>query len=84
MTSLNAIVESNTVSINAVEMNKTTALQIASKEGHIEIITYLIENGADVKVKDYKQRNALELAIEKDKGYDWNLVLALQYSIIYS
>ena len=49
-------------------MNKTTALHIASKEGHTDIIMYLLENGADVKLKDYKERNPLELAIAKNKG----------------
>ena len=56
------------MSINAVDMNKTTALHIASKEGHTDIIVYLLENGADVKLKDYKERNPLELAIAKNKG----------------
>ena len=35
------------------------------REGHADIIKFLIEHGADVTKKDYKDRNPLELAIEK-------------------
>jgi ankyrin repeat protein len=45
----------------------TTPLHLAAKEGHSEILDYLLEKGADVSVKDYKDRNPLEMAIEKSK-----------------
>ena len=61
------ILASKNVDVNANDMNKTTALHIASKAGNSAIVDFLIESGADVKMKDYKARNALELAIEKDK-----------------
>ena len=46
---------------------QTTPLHIAAKEGHQHIVTFLLERGADVTAKDYKNRNPLELAIIKDK-----------------
>ena len=57
------------VDVNADDMNKTTALHIASKAGNSAMVEFLLENGADVKKKDYKGRNALEIAIEKDKRH---------------
>ena len=35
------------------------------REGQADIIQFLIEHGADVTKKDYKDRNPLEVAIEK-------------------
>ena len=65
------IVESNRhVDINAVDINKTTALHISAREGHHLIVDYLLSCGARVTLKDYKNRNPLEMAIEKEKKYD--------------
>ena len=64
---MKTVVESNTVSVNALDVNKTTALHIAAREGHTDIISFLLEHGADVRLKDYKGRNPLQLAIEKEK-----------------
>ena len=62
------IVESNRhVDINSVDINKTTALHIAAREGHHLIVDYLLSAGAKVTLKDYKNRNPLELAIDKEK-----------------
>ena len=64
------IVESNRhVDINSVDINKTTALHIAAREGHHLIADYLLSCGARVTLKDYKNRNPLEMAIEKEKKY---------------
>ena len=66
--SLMAIVDSsNRVDVDATDNNHTTPLHLAAREGHNEIIDYLIQKGADVTVKDYKDRNPLEMAIEKGK-----------------
>ena len=66
--SLIAILDSSSrVDIDATDNNNTTPLHLAAREGHSEIIDYLIEKGADVSVKDYKDRNPLEMAIEKGK-----------------
>ena len=68
--SMKLIVESNRhVDINSVDINKTTALHIAAREGHHLIADYLLSCGARVTLKDYKNRNPLEMAIEKEKKY---------------
>ena len=65
------IVASNRhVDINSVDINKTTALHLASREGHQDVMSYLLECGARVTAKDYKNRNPLELAIDKGKKYE--------------
>jgi ankyrin repeat protein len=66
--SLIAILESSSsVDIDATDNNNTTPLHLAAREGHCEILDYLLEKGADVSVKDYKDRNPLEIAIEKSQ-----------------
>ncbi len=62
---------------------KQTALHLASLNGHLEIVPYLIEKGADVNVKDRWQQTPLHLASEKghlevvqcltEKGADINV-----------
>ena len=42
-------------------------ITICVRKGHSNIIQYLIDNGSDVTKKDYKDRNPLEVAIEKGK-----------------
>ena len=65
------IVDSNRhVDINSVDINKTSPLHIAAREGHKVIADYLLECGAKVTLKDYKNRNPLELAIQKGKKYE--------------
>lgn len=59
--------EGGKIDINAVDMNKTTALHIAAKSGNPEIVEFLLEHGADIKLKDYRGRNALDAAIDKDQ-----------------
>ena len=65
--SIKKIFKKKNVNIDAADVNTTTALHIASKAGNDEIVGFLLESGADVTKKDYKRRNALECAIEKDK-----------------
>ena len=61
------MVEGGNIDINARDVNKTTALHIAAKSGNPEIVEFLLEHGADIRLKDYKGRNALDAAIDKDQ-----------------
>jgi ankyrin repeat protein len=66
--SLIAILDSSSrVDIDVADNNNTTPLHLAAREGHSEILDYLLGKGANVSVKDYKDRNPLEMAIEKSK-----------------
>ena len=56
---------SSKIDINVTDNHNTTPLHLAAKEGHSDIIHFLLEKGADVSIKDYKDRNPLEIAIEK-------------------
>ncbi|XP_054169183.1 ankyrin repeat domain-containing protein 16-like [Oppia nitens] len=51
--------------VNCVTINTNlTPLHMAVKEGHIETIELLKEFGADLQIKDNKQRKPLDLAID--------------------
>ena len=39
--------------------NRMTPLMMAAKQGHFEIVKYLVENGAKIKQKDKFSKNAL-------------------------
>ncbi len=43
-----------------------TALNYADENGHIEIVTFLLENGADIHVWDRNKMTPLYLAVRKD------------------
>ena len=40
-------------------------LLLAAKNGHDDLVSALIENGADLSAEDYDQRNCLDIAIDK-------------------
>ncbi|MCK4712071.1 MAG: hypothetical protein KAT26_04245 [Marinosulfonomonas sp.] len=45
----------------------TALIHIAAKnQRHPEVLTVLIERGADIEVKDYRNRNAISVAIDND------------------
>lgn len=46
------------VCVNCGDRNGLTPLHIASRMGHLKFITFLIDNGADVFIKDLKQNDA--------------------------
>lgn len=41
---------------------KQTALYYAAREGHLEAVKILVENGIDINIKDYKNQYALNYA----------------------
>ena len=51
--------------VDLEDNNKTTPLHLAAKKGLCEVFDILLENKADISLKDYKDRNVLELAIFK-------------------
>lgn len=52
--------------INAVDKENNTALILASKFGYDEIVKILIENGADINIKNNDGKTALDYAEEND------------------
>jgi ankyrin repeat protein len=55
------------MNVDTADNNKTTPLHLAAKKGYPDILDVLLERGADITAKDYKNRNALEVAIEKNQ-----------------
>jgi uncharacterized protein len=55
------------MNVDTADNNKTTPLHLAAKNGYPDILEVLLERGADITAKDYKNRNALEVAIEKNQ-----------------
>ena len=52
----------NGASINRKNIDGSTALILASENGHLEVVTYLVEKGADIDLKDSVGSTALTLA----------------------
>ncbi len=50
--------------INMVDENGETALTIAAREGHYDVVKYLLEKGASTKMSDKKGRTAFTLAVQ--------------------
>lgn len=55
----------NKNNINAIDVNGTTALMSAAKDGNILAVTYLLENGALIAMYDFFDKSALLLASEE-------------------
>lgn len=51
-----------TSDINALDPDGKTALHIASENGHLAIVKFLLDNGADPSIVDHDGRNALSYA----------------------
>ena len=51
--------------VNATQESETSALHVASENGHLGIVKSLIEKGADVNAKDRFDKTPLYLALEK-------------------
>lgn len=46
------LADSQQSNINAVNRNGSTALSLAAKSGHLNVVDILINNGADVNIKN--------------------------------
>lgn len=65
-----AFVEQLGVPVDSIEMCGRTALHTASIRGHLDVVQYLLDQGADVEAKDNAQLTPLHLAA-------WNNRLAI-------
>ena len=57
-----ALLESLPTDINWQDDNRWTPLMWASVNGHLDVVRYLICNGADVNIKNNNGETALDLA----------------------
>ena len=53
--------------INAIDRRKQTPLHIAAREGEIQIVQFLCENGANFSLKDDECNYPLDLAARREK-----------------
>ena len=51
--------------------NKPTALLLASKEGHVDVVQLLLDHHVDITKKDSMGQNCLDLAIEHGHRYEY-------------
>ena len=65
------------VSIDAASGNRTTPLWEAASNGHIRIVQFLVEKGADVNAFDARGNTPLYIALSRK---EW-LYLVLQFSL---
>eukprot|EP01120_Amphizonella_sp_Union-15-10_P017248 TRINITY_DN9531_c0_g1_i2.p1 TRINITY_DN9531_c0_g1~~TRINITY_DN9531_c0_g1_i2.p1 ORF type:complete len:167 (+),score=21.89 TRINITY_DN9531_c0_g1_i2:43-543(+) len=54
--------------INAQDSNGRTAIAEGCRWGNLEVVKYLIENGADINLLDYSESHPLHLAAENGKN----------------
>ena len=53
---------SGKININQLDKLGRNALHYASKEGHREVVEFLIQRGIDISTKDKESKNALHFA----------------------
>ena len=53
--------------INGYDYDGRTALGLACSEGHLDIVKYLINHGADVNHRDARGNNALDDAVRENR-----------------
>ena len=70
----------NIINVNAMSDNNNTPLQLASMEGHSDIVEQLLIHGADINVKDRSHRTALHLASESNSWASAKLRLSSSIS----
>lgn len=49
---------------NAMDQEKNTAVMLGAKTGHLEVVKYFVEKGADIEAENKDGWNALELSAE--------------------
>lgn len=59
---INSILKSGKADINSKDKYCETALMIASCKGNLEIVKLLVDNGADINIKNNNGKTALDLA----------------------
>jgi ankyrin repeat protein len=57
---------------------------LAAKKGFSDILQLLLDKGADITLKDYKNRNALEAAIEKSQRYSHSKSIHMIYQWLFT
>ncbi len=59
--------------LNDVNVNGYSALMFAAEEGHLDVVRYLVERGADINMKNGLDHTALFLAASSTGQYLWPL-----------
>jgi ankyrin repeat protein len=51
--------------INTIDSNHRTVLHFAAKNGRLEVVNVILENGADPTIKDKEEKTPLDLVVEQ-------------------
>ena len=65
--------------INEVDINKWTPLHEAAREGNIDVIEFLLDNGANIDAKTTDGKTALDIATIYDRSDAVNICLTNDY-----
>ena len=65
----NILINTGKVNVNAKQNQQITALMLAAKSGHLDIVNLLISNGADLNVIDSQRWTALCFAVDANHGH---------------
>ena len=60
----------NKVDINGSDYDKRTGLHLAASEGHIDVVRFLLENGAEIKKDRWKHTAIDEIKDKTGENYD--------------
>ena len=63
------LINTGKVNVNAKQNQQMTALMLAAKSGHLEIVNLLISNGANPNVMDSQRWTALCFAVDANHGH---------------